>query len=500
MKLSVQNLAKGALLVALFAISSEGFAFRKTPTTDTLKTTADSISTELLGYVPAVHPQMVKERLACMNTTIKMTYNQSLLKIIEYYTVRQRDYTQTIMERSSFYFPIFEEALRRHNMPDELKYLSIVESALQPKVASWAAAVGLWQFIPATGKEYGLHQDWYIDERMDIYKSTDAACRYLKFLYNYHGDWQLALAAYNCGPGRVDWAVKRAGGKNADFWTIYSFLPQETRGYVPAFIAVCYAMHHSKEHLLVARNPERPIPSDTILVNQFLNMEEFAKQIQVPKEEIEKLNPHLKKNAVPAYQKNYPVRYPAHKREYLQANRQAILNSSKFASQRQLYYNAGTENETSTTEGRTKTTHMVAYGESLGIIALKYGVTVTNLRVWNQMANDWIYPNQALTVWVKNLPATTPQANIQLNNNAPKQTQQAQPAVAQATPKTTTTPKTATNNTASKGYKYHTVRKGDNLWDIAVKNKVTVEQLKQWNNLYGKYMLKPGQNLVVGTK
>lgn len=489
MKLSVHNVAKGVLFTALLTLSTEGFAFRKTPkspkdSTETATALTDSIARELQGYIPTVYPQVVKERLACMNTTIKMTYNSSLLKIIEYYTVRQREYTQTILEKSSFYFPIFEEALRRHNMPDELKYLSIVESALIPKAASWAAAVGLWQFIPATGKEYGLHQDWYIDERMDIYKSTDAACRYLKFLYNYHGDWQLALAAYNCGPGRVDWAVKRAGGKNADFWSIYNYLPQETRGYVPAFIAVCYSMNYSKDHFLVAKNPHKPIPADTILVNQFLNVEEFAKQIQVPKEEMELLNVHLKKNAVPAYQKNYPLRFPAHKREYVRANRQAILNASRFASQRQLYYNAGTDNETSTTEGRTKTFHTVAAGESLGLIALKYGVTVTNLRVWNQMANDWIYPNQQIAVWVKELPKVAQKQNIQLNNTPT----QAKPQQAQAQP---TTP--------AKGYKYHTIKSGDTLWDITLKYKIaSVDQLKRWNNLTNYSMLNPGQTLIVG--
>lgn len=481
MKLSV-------LIASLLTFSTYCFATPRDSTT----AVADSISVELTGFIPTVHPQIVKERLACMSTTIKMTYNSSLLKIIEYYTVRQRDYTQTIMERSSFYFPIFEDALKRHNMPDELKYLSIVESALQPKVASWAAAVGLWQFIPATGKEYGLQQDWYIDERMDIYKSTDAACRYLKFLYNYHGDWQLALAAYNCGPGRVDWAVKRAGGKNADFWSIYNYLPQETRGYVPAFIAVCYAMNYSKDHFLIAKNPEKPIPSDTIHVNQFLNVEEFAKQIQVSKDEIEKLNPHLKKNAVPAYQKNYPVRFPAHKRSYVNDNRRAILSASAFASQRQMYYNAGTDNETSTTEGKNKMFHTIAHGESLNIIALKYGVTITNLKVWNQLQSDWIYPNQKLAVWVKTLPATTatntpkqnPQ-NTQVNNNS-------------KLPVTTATTSKVATNTPTKGYKYHAIRKGDTLWDLASKYKVTVEQLKQWNNLYGNYMLKPQQQIIVG--
>jgi len=487
MKLSVKNVAKGVLFTALLALSTEGYAFRKTPRdTDSTQTALiDSLSKELQDFIPTVHPQIVKERLECMKTTVKMTYNVSLLKIIEYYTVRQREYTQTILERSTFYFPIFEEALRRHNMPDELKYLSIVESALVPKAASWAAAVGLWQFIPGTGKEFGLHQDWYIDERMDIYKSTDAACRYLKFLYNYHGDWQLALAAYNCGPGRVDWAVKRAGGSKADFWTIYNYLPQETRGYVPAFIAVCYSMHFSKDHFLVAKNPHKPIPTDTILVNQFLNVEEFAKQIEVSKEEMELLNTHLKKNAIPAYQKNYPIRFPAHKRAYVNANRQAILNASGFASQRQLYYNAGVENETSNTEGRTKTTHIIAAGESLGLIALKYGVTITNLRVWNQLANDWIYPNQVMSVWVKTLPNTQPKQNIQLNTTA--QTKTPTPQVA------------TTNKTPAKGYKYHTIRSGDTLWDITVKYKIaSVDQLKRWNNLTDRSMLQPGQTLVVG--
>jgi membrane-bound lytic murein transglycosylase D len=296
--------------------------------------------------------------------------------------------------------------------------------------------------------------------------------------------------------------VKRAGGKGADFWTIYNYLPQETRGYVPAFIAVCYSMEFSKEHLLVAKNPHKHIPSDTILVNQFLNVEEFAKQIQVSKDEMEKLNPHLKKGAVPAYQKNYPVRFPSHKREYVDANRQAILNASRFASHRQLYYNAGVDNETSSTDGRTKAFHTVALGESLGLIALKYGVTTTNLRVWNQLANDWIYPNQQLAVWVKSTPANNTQQNIQLNATAKPQTAQVAPQVATVTPQKTVAPqKTVTpapQVKVAKASRYHTIRKGDNLWDLAIKYKVTVEQLKMWNALYGNYKLDIGKVVVVG--
>lgn len=354
----------------------------------------------LQGYIPQLYPDLVKDRLACIQGGIQMTFHDDVYKWIKYYTVRDRAYTQRILERSSFYFPIFEEALKRHNMPDELKYLSIVESALIPKAQSWAAAVGLWQFIPSTGKAYGLEQDWFIDERMDIYKSTDAACRYLKFLYKYHGDWQLALAAYNCGPGRVNWAVQKAGGKGANFWTIYKFLPQETRGYVPAFIAACYTMNYAKDHFIYPQTPQTFIPSDTILVSQFLNIQEFAKQIDVSQEHMELLNPHLKKNAIPAYKKNYPLRFPAEKKEYVQTNRSAILRACASASRREIDYTAGKQIHVTSIEGRSKIYHKVEYGQSLAYIALKYNVSVANLCVWNRLTNHMIHPNQQLEVWI----------------------------------------------------------------------------------------------------
>ncbi len=433
----------------------------------------DSIANdELKNFVPSLFPEIIKDRLACMNTTIKMTYHQDVLSWIKLYTIKQRAQTQRILDRSSFYFPIFEEALKRHEMPDELKYLSIVESALVPKAQSWAAAVGLWQFIPSTGKEYGLEQDWFIDERMDIYKSTDAACRYLKFLYKYHGDWQLALAAYNCGPGRVNWAVKQAGGKNADFWKIYNYLPRETRSYVPAFISVCYALNYSEEHFIRPSKPEEFIPSDTIHINQFLNIEEFAKQIDVPVEHMELLNPHLKKKAIPAYKKNYPLRFPASKSEMVAENRAEILRTSSIASRREVPYTEGLTDVSSTTEGKQQVTHSVSSGQSLSYIALQYGVTVSNIRIWNRLSSNMIHPNQKLAIWVKELPKNTASNTAQ---------------------------KTETKViTPSANAKYHIVKSGDTLWDIAQKYKgLTVEKIKQLNNLHSKSMLSPGQKLVI---
>lgn len=483
LKLKLKIIVILTLTVGCLAIGHKVDAFKKIPKsfadTDSI-TKQDSISDYLKNFIPTLDPEIVSDRLTCLQKSIKLTYNKQILSWIEFYTHRNRDYAQRMLEKSAFYFPIFEEALKRHNMPDELKYLSIVESALTPKAASWAAAVGLWQFIPSTGKEYGLHQDWYIDERMDIYKSTDAACRYLKFLYNYHGDWQLALAAYNCGPGRVNWAVKQAGGKGADFWTIYKYLPGETRGYVPAFIAACYAMNYADQYFIFAKKPETHIPSDTILISQFLNVEEFAKQIEVPKEQMEKLNPHLKKNAIPAYKKNYPLRFPAEKRAYLDQNRNAILKASSFASRREMFYTPGNDVDASSTEGKNKITHTVANGESLSYIGLKYGATASSIQVWNRLPNQMIYPSQQLVIWTKQKPVT-------------------QTVVAQNTKSTNQIQNTPAGNVGN--VKVHVIKSGDSLWSIAQKYEgATIDQIKKLNKITEKSMLMPGQKIMIPSK
>ena len=365
-------------------------------TTPPVSKNADSFPAFPENYVPSLHEDVIKDRLSCIKTTINLTYSKEIMRWVKFYLIKNRMTTRQLLEKSSFYFPIFEEALKRHNMPVELKYLPIVESALRPRAVSWAAAAGLWQFIPSTGREYGLRQDWYIDERYDIYKATDAACRYLKFLYNYHGDWQLALAAYNCGPGRVDWAVKKAGGKN-NFWKIYKYLPRETRGYVPAFIGVTYVMNYADKHNIQAKRPVPPIPSDTILVSRFVNLQHFARQIDVPFGVIQILNAHLKKNAIPNYKRNYPLRFPAHKRELIDKMRGKIIASSRSYSKRGLGYTAGYNSA----YGKARKIHYVKAGESLALIALRYGTSVAYLRVWNRLRSNMVYPNQKLVIYSK---------------------------------------------------------------------------------------------------
>jgi membrane-bound lytic murein transglycosylase D len=483
------------IFAGLFSRQLQADDFKKSLFIDKDSLKKDSISLLLKDFIPSLDVDIIKDRLACIQKDIKLTYAPDVHKWINFYTVKQRNYTKTILEKSSFYFPIFEEVLKKNNMPDELKYLSIVESALTPHAASWAAAVGLWQFIPSTGKRFGLHQDSFIDERMDLYKSTQAACDYLNYLYKYFGDWQLALAAYNCGEGRVQWAVKQAGGKGADFWKIYNFLPLETRGYVPAFIGVNYAMQYHKEHFIFPEKPHTFIPSDTVNVNHFVSLDEFAKQLEVPKEELEKLNPHLKRKAVPAYKKNYPIRYPSRKKEHLAANKHAILQASSRASRRDLPYtfyqnNAPAEPKkqnvnniaaiASTTKDKIKITHKVEYGESLPLIAMKYGVSSVNISVWNNNNTGIIHPNQHLDIWVA---PDSEQAKLAQNQKI-----QVLPG------------KELANSTTKNEKILHTIQYGDNLWDIARKYNITIQALKNHNHITERTMLMPGQKIEIPKK
>ncbi len=236
---------------------------------DSISASKDTIKAELvalpsnLDFIPADDtPELISDRLSCLKT-IPLTYNSKVHGFIEYFTVRDRDYTRSMLRKKDLYFPLFEKYLKQYNIPEELKYLSIIESALSPRAVSRARAVGLWQFMSGTGKYFGLRNDWYFDDRMDPEKATDAACRYLSQLYSIFGDWQLALAAYNSGPGTVRLAIRRSGYKKT-FWEVYPHLPRETRSYVPQFIAMIYAMNFTTEHNIFEDSREEIIPHDTI--------------------------------------------------------------------------------------------------------------------------------------------------------------------------------------------------------------------------------------------
>lgn len=373
-----------------------------------IKKTEKKISKKL---VPPVLENQVKERLGQVKSTIELTYNKDVLGWVHLYTIRKREYTEEILRRTSFYFPVFEKALKRHGIPEELKYLPIVESALRPNAKSFANAVGLWQFIPSTGRSFGLRQDWLIDERMDIYKSTEAACRYLKGMNTYFKDWQLTLAAYNCGPGRVIQAVKKAKKEakekgqtfKKDFWKIYRHLPKETRGYVPAFIAASYTLHYYKLHNLTLKNPILPIATETITIKQFLDLKKFAQALNEPYEKIQLLNVHLKRQVLTANWKGYPVRIPADKKAYYQKNKTKILVAARQMSQRNMNFRVRKvkyfpEKRTVKRDRRIKSYYVVQQGETLDKIAKNNKVSVTQMRLWNRLPSEELTKGQVLLI------------------------------------------------------------------------------------------------------
>ena len=212
----------------------------------------EAVDSALVEFVPDVSYDLVKDRLSCMESTVPLNFNNRVFGFVNYFAVKDREYSEMVMSRAPVYFPLFEKYLKKYDLPEEIKYLAIVESGLNPQAISRAGAVGLWQFMPSTGRYFGLHQDWYVDQRMDPERSTEAACKYLRQLYGIFKDWELALAAYNCGPGNVRKAIRRSGYKKT-FWEVYRYLPRETRSYLPQFVAILYLLNHSEEHNLFAK-------------------------------------------------------------------------------------------------------------------------------------------------------------------------------------------------------------------------------------------------------
>lgn len=424
-----------------------------------------------LEYVPGEdNPDLIQDRLSCIQKSIPLIYNDRTHAFINYFTVKDREYTRLMMRRKDLYFPLFEKYLAKYNMPDELKYLSIIESALNPRAISRASAVGLWQFMAPTGKYYGLHQDWYIDERMDPEKSTEAACKYLKDLYRMFGDWELALAAYNTGPGNVKKAIRRSGYKRT-FWEIYSYLPRETRSYVPQFVAITYAMNYVEEHNFLDEGTEVLMPFDTIHVSKYLHFETFAKLTNICLEDLQKLNPSVKHNALPDVTKEYVVQIPIVAKEALDMNRLAILDSASKVGKKEIEMLA--KNSPGSTYGRDRLTYKVRSGDVLGSIAIRHGVSVNDIKKWNNLHSNNIQIGQRLNIWLKPQHAST----VVAKNTTPAKTSSPIPLPDSKT---------------------YTVQPGDTLWDISRKFEgLTIEKIRTLNNLEDN-KIKPGQKLIVG--
>ena len=347
-------------------------------------------------YIPGeVTPELVEDRLSCIQKTIPLTYHSTVHGFIDYFTMRNRDFTKQMLRRKDLYFPMFEKYLAQYNLPDELKYLSIIESALNPRAVSRASAVGLWQFMSYTGRYFGLHNDYYFDERMDPEKSTEAACRYIGQLYNMFGSWELTLAAYNSGPGTVKRAIRRSGYKKS-FWEIYNYLPRETRSYVPQFIAMIYTINYAEDHNLFVDDPERTIPHDTITVNQFLHLETFAQLTGSCTDELLQLNPTIRHMAIPD-NKSFTLKLPLESKQEFSARRLAILDS---AARGRKEFEQVARNAVGNTAGRDLVVYYVRNGDVLGLIAQRHRVRIEDIRTWNNLQSNMIRAGQRLNIWV----------------------------------------------------------------------------------------------------
>ncbi|MDE5656081.1 MAG: transglycosylase SLT domain-containing protein, partial [Muribaculaceae bacterium] len=342
---------------------------------------------------PVTTDQDYIDRLALLPTVIDMPYNSVVKNFIVMYSERRRQLVENMLGMSLYYMPIFEEALERYGLPLELRYLPVIESALNPSAVSRAGAAGLWQFMPRTATQMGLELNSLVDMRRDPIASSDAAARYLKQLHDIFGDWSLAIASYNCGPGNVAKAIRRAGGGKKDFWEIYPFLPAETRGYVPAFIAANYVMNNYDKHNISPALARKPILTDTVHVSRRIHFRQISDVLAIPMDELRALNPQFRTDLIPGDIRPYALVLPSLQTFAYIANEDSIANhDATLYARRNIVEPANGSVKGSDSKGRyvdelVVKYHKVAKGETLAKIARKYGVTVASIRKANGMSS-----------------------------------------------------------------------------------------------------------------
>jgi len=362
--------------------------------------------------VPEVPDSIYIMRLRALPTKIDMPFNQPVRQCLDLYVHRRRELVERMVGVGyNYYFPIFEDALQRHDMPSELKYLACIESGLRINAYSRARAAGLWQFIPSSGILAGLEINSFVDERYDLYKSTDAACRFLQQLYNTFGDWHLAIAAYNCGPGNVRKAMVRSGGKRT-FWEIYNFLPRETRSYVPMFIAATYIMNYHCEHNMCGTLAELPPMCDTLMMNTMVNFEQISQVLGMPKEQIESLNPQYVYSIVPGSpEKAYSLTLPQDRALAFIEMQDSIfafradsllphngdLKEIPMRGKKNTYIKSGGTDAGGGTADKNGI-YRVRKGDTLGGIARRNHTTVAKIKKLNNLKSDRLSIGQKLKV------------------------------------------------------------------------------------------------------
>ena len=436
------------------------------------------------------------DRLSKINSIIQLPYNSIIRNHIHVYTIKQREKFCAVLGLVDYYFPLFEDIFDSYGLPDELKYLAVIESALNANAVSRAGATGLWQFMSSTGRMYGLTMNSVVDERRDPVKSTDAAARYLRDLHKIYNDWVLAIAAYNCGPGNVNKAIRRSGNKK-DYWEIYSRLPRETRGYIPQYVAAVYAVNYYKEHNLSPLTINFPVAVDTIMLNTDIHLTQISEVMRIPIGELRALNPQYRTGLIPGSSKPYSLTLPmTHLGDFID------LSDTIRSYKAEVYVNRSTQisNPTqssfvpSDVSGRTGLTYTVKSGDNLGYIAEWYRIGLSELRYWNNIYSNTIRVGQRLTVYVD------PQrseyfSKVNSMTFAEKQDMKGKtiplnekPAVATVKPQTETDGE----------YIIHVVRRGDTIWDIVrLYGNVTSSEILALNNISDPSKIQVGQRLKI---
>lgn len=407
------------------------------------------------------------ERIKQMNSFITLPYNDIVKNYIIMYSEKMPTKMANMLGLCRYYMPIFEEILNRYDMPEELKAMAIIESALNPRAVSRVGAKGMWQFMYSTAKMYDLHIDSFVDERLDPVKSAEAAAQYMKDAYEIFGDWNLAIASYNCGAGNVNKAIRRSGGSRA-FWDIYPYLPRETRGYVPAFVGALYTLNYYKEHGIKPETVEIPAHVDTFKINKMLHLRQVSDLTGAPIDELKNLNPQYSHEIIPGNSREYILRIP-----YNYSNAFIDNEDSIYVHKADVYFNPVTIKKIKDGGDGERIVYKVKSGDYLGKIASRHRCTVAQIKRWNNLTNNNIRVGQRLVIY--------------RGGHAPASSASSSSASTSETTKSTPAPANAAT---------YIVKSGDVLGKIAERHGCTVAQLKAWNNLTSNN-IRVGQKLIV---